>query len=119
MNEETEKLLQRVFLFGIDTLKILLTLPENKVYSIITFQLAKASTSSGANYEEAQAAESKKDFVHKIGIVLKEIRESNYWYRVLNALPPKNIPVNELKRMLNESLELRKIFTAIKINSEK
>ena len=91
MNPKTEELLQRVFDFGIDTLKFLLNLPKNKVYDIIVFQLAKASTSFSSNYEETQATESKKDFIHKTGIVLKEIRESNYWFRVLNAIPPKNV----------------------------
>jgi len=119
MNPKTEELLDRTFLFGIDTLKFLVKLPNNKIYSIIIFQLAKASTSSGANYEEAQGAESKKDFVHKIGIVLKEIRESNYWYRVINEVLPGSNSNTELKRLLNESLELKKIFTTIKLNSDK
>ncbi len=119
MNPKTEELLQRVFKFGIDVLNFLLILPKNKVYDIITFQLAKASTSSGANYEEAQAAESTRDFVHKVGIVLKEIRESNYWLRVLNAIPPHNSSNVELKRLLNESVELRKIFTTIKMKAQK
>ena len=116
MNPKTEELLERTFLFGIDTLNFLLKLPNNKVYSIIIYQLAKASTSSGANYEEAQGAESKKDFEHKIGIVLKEIRESNYWLRVLNSIPPNSDSNKELQRLLNESLELKKIFTTIKLN---
>jgi four helix bundle protein len=119
MNPKTEELLERTFLFGVDTLNFLLMLPKNKVYSIIIFQLAKASTSVGSNYEEAQAAESKKDFTHKVGIVLKEIRESNYWYRVLNAVLPKSDSNKELQRLLNESLELKKIFTIIKLNSGK
>ena len=75
MNPKTEELLERTFLFGVDTLNFLLKLPNNKVYSIIIYQLAKASTSAGSNYEEAQAAESKRDFSHKVGIVLKEVRE--------------------------------------------
>lgn len=119
MNPKTEELLNRTFLFGIDTLKFLLKLPSNKIFSIIIFQLAKASTSSGANYEEAQGAESKKDFVHKIGVVLKEIRESNYWYRVINEVLPGSSSNTELQRLLNESLELKKIFTTIKFNSDK
>jgi four helix bundle protein len=117
MNPKTEELLERTFLFGVDTLNFLSKLPNNNVYSIIIYQLAKASTSTGSNYEEAQAAESKKDFTHKVGIVLKEIRESNYWYRVLNAVLPKSNSNKELKRLLNESLELRKIFATIKLNS--
>ena len=119
MNPKTEELLERTFLFGVDTLNFLLKLPNNKVYSIIIYQLAKASTSAGSNYEEAQAAESKRDFSHKVGIVLKEVRESNYWYRVLNDLLPDSNSNNELQRLLNESLELRKIFTTIKLNSGK
>ena len=62
MNSKTEELLERTFLFGVDTLNLLLKLPDNKVYLIIIYQLAKASTSAGSNYEEAQAAESKKRF---------------------------------------------------------
>ncbi|HVO75861.1 MAG TPA: four helix bundle protein [Ignavibacteriaceae bacterium] len=119
MNPKTEELLERVFLFGVDTLKFLMTLPKEKVYNIPIFQLGKASTSSGSNYEEAQGAESPKDFNHKIGIVLKEVRESNYWYRVLNAIIPDSRNNNELQRLLNESFELKKIFSAIKISTEK
>ncbi len=119
MNPKTEELLDRTFAFGVDTLNFLLRVPDNNVYSIIVYQLAKASTSAGANYEEAQAAESKKDFTHKTGVVLKEVRESNYWYRVLNALLPNSSSNKELQRLLNESLELRKIFTTIKLNSSK
>jgi len=118
MNPKTEELLDRTFLFGVDTLKFLMTLPKDKVYGIAVFQLGKASTSSGSNYEEAQGAESSKDFNHKIGIVLKEVRESNYWYRVLNAIMPNSKSNNELQRLLTESLELKKIFSAIKIKSE-
>ena len=62
------------------------TLPKSKVNAVITFQLAKSSTSVGSNYEEAQAAESSNDFIHKIGIVLKESRESNFWLRILDSI---------------------------------
>jgi four helix bundle protein len=119
MNSKTEELLERTFLFGIDTLNLLLKLPNHKVFSIIIFQLAKASTSTGANYEEAQAAESKKDFEHKISIVLKEVRESNYWLRVLNAILSNKNSSDELQRLLNESLELKKIFTTIRFSLKK
>ena len=119
MNPKTKVLLDRTFAFGVDTLNFLLKVPNKKVYSVIIYQLAKSSTSAGANYEEDQAAESKKDFTHKIGVVLKEVRESNYWYRVLNALLSNSNSNIELQRLLNESLGLRKIFTIIKLNSGK
>ena len=118
MNPKTEELLQRTFKFGVDTLKFLMTLPKEKVYGIITYQLGKASTSVGSNYEEAQGAESTKDFNHKIGIVLKETRESNYWLRVLSEVITNIKYKDELKRLLNESLELKKIFSAIKIRTQ-
>lgn len=118
MNPKTEELLNRTFLFGVDTLKFLISLPKEKVYNIIIFQLAKASTSTGSNYEEAQGAESSKDFNHKIGVVLKEFKESNYWYRVLCEIIPNSNRNNELKRLLHESLELKKIFSAIKIKAQ-
>jgi four helix bundle protein len=94
-----------------------MTLSKDKVYGIIIYQLGKASTSAGSNYEEAQGAESPKDFNHKIGVVLKEIRESNYWYRVLTAIIPNSKNNTELQRLLSESFELKKIFCAIKIKT--
>ena len=118
MNPKTEELLQRTFKFGVDTLKFLMTLPKDKVFGIITYQLGKASTSVGSNYEEAQGAESTKDFNHKIGIVLKETRESNYWLRVLNEIYTNPKSDGELKRLLKESYELKKIFSAIRIKTQ-
>ncbi len=94
------------------------SLPKSKVFAVITFQLAKASTSMGANYEEAQSAELGKDFVHKIGVVLKEARESNYWLRVLNAILIDSKKNEKLKNILNESFELKKIFTSIKLTAQ-
>ena len=95
-----------------------MTLPKDKVFGIITYQLGKASTSVGSNYEEAQGAESTKDFNHKIGIVLKETRESNYWLRVLNEIYTNPNSDGELKRLLKESYELKKIFSAIRIKTQ-
>ena len=65
MNPKTEELLNRTFEFGVNCLLFLESLPKTKVNAVITFQLAKASTSIGSNYEEAQGAESSKDFIHK------------------------------------------------------
>ena len=108
MNSKTEELLNRTFDFGVDCLLFLETLPKSKMFSVITFQLAKASTSVGANYEEAQSAESGKDFIHKIGVVLKEARESNYWLRVLNAILPDSKKIEKFKNMLMKVLNLKR-----------
>jgi len=119
MNPKTEELLERTFNFGVNCLKLIETFPKTKSYSIIAFQLAKASTSVGANYEEAQAAESSKDFVHKIGIVSKEARESNYWLRVVNEVLPLKLKTENFQNLLNESFELKKIFISIKLTAQK
>lgn len=118
MNPQTEELLNRTFDFGINCLLFLESLPKSKVFAVITFQLAKASTSMGANYEEAQSAELGKDFVHKIGVVLKEARESNYWLRVLSAILIDSKKNEKFKNILNESFELKKIFTSIKLTDQ-
>ena len=95
------------------------SLPKDKINSVITFQLAKASTSIGSNYEEAQSAESGKDFIHKIAIVLKESRESNYWLRVLDAILPDTYKDEDFKFLLNESSDFKKIFSSIKLTAQK
>lgn len=119
MNQKTEELLDRTFRFGVNCLKFLEDLLKKKIYSIIAYQLAKSSTSMGSNYEEAQAAESTKDFVHKIGIVSKEARESNYWLRVLKKILTDSQMNEGFQFIFTESLELKKIFAAIKLTAQK
>jgi four helix bundle protein len=118
MNPKTEELLKRTFEFGIKCLLFLESLPKSKVNAVITFQLAKAATSVGSNYEEAQAAESSKDFIHKIGIVLKESRESNYWLRVLDAILKKEYKNSEFELLMKESFDFKKILSSIKLTAQ-
>jgi four helix bundle protein len=80
---------ERLFKFAVDVIKMLRSLKGGNDLRIISNQLAKAATSSGANYEEAQAAVSRADFGYKVGISLKEMRESNYWLRILRNSIPK------------------------------
>ncbi len=108
-------LLDRTFNFSVNTLKFLRTLPSNDELRVIKYQLIKSSTSVGANYEESQGASSKADFVNKIRIVLKEARESNYWFRVIGALGYTSEPFKEL---LQESIELKNIFGAILLKAK-
>jgi len=118
MNPKTEELLKRTFEFGIKCLLFLESLPKTKVNAVITYQLAKAATSVGSNYEEAQAAESPKDFIHKIGIVLKESRECNYWLRVLDAILKKEYKNSDFEFLLKESFDFKKIYTSIKLTAQ-
>ena len=59
-------------------MKFLPDLPKTSEFNVIRYQLAKSSTSAGANYEESQAGSSKADFNNKVRISLREMRESNY-----------------------------------------
>ena len=81
--EERRNLNDRLLEYGVRIIKLFESLPKTLVARRIGDQLLRSGTSAGANYEEAQAAESKDDFVHKLQIALKELRESNYWLRLL------------------------------------
>jgi four helix bundle protein len=104
------ELQERLFKFAVNVIKLNRLLPKGKEYDVLSYQLIKSSTSSGANYDEAQAAVSKADFANKIGIALKETRESNYWIRIIVALNPDN---EEWIKIRQESFELMNILGCI------
>lgn len=101
---------RRLFQFSIDIIKGVRNLPNSREYQVISYQILKSATSVGANYEEAQAAVSKADFSNKIGISLKEIRESNYWIRIIIEISETNSKWTSLEA---ESKELMKILGSI------
>lgn len=117
MNERTKELLDRTFKFGVETLRFLKTLPDDYIYKIPKHQLARASTSIGANYEEAQGAVSKRDFSNKIGICYKESRETVYWLRVLKELYNTDKYKQTFESFMKEAIELKNIFASIKKSS--
>ena len=83
--------------------------PEGKY---LVAQLFRSATSVGANYEEAQAAESRADFIHKLHLSLKEVRETTYWLRLSEKVGwfddawRKEVlrEADELKRILGKSI---------------
>jgi four helix bundle protein len=87
--------------------------PETTEYRVIKHQLIKSVTSAGANYEEAQAGSSRADFNNKIRIALREMRETNYWLRIIGDLSDNNTRDEELKQLLMESDELKSILGSI------
>ena len=106
-------LTERLFNFAVRVLKYLTTLPKTPEFKIIRYQLAKSSTSSGANYEEAQAGSSRADFSNKTNISLKEMRESNYWLRILKSILPEDKITEELNDLVDESKQLKNILGSI------
>ncbi len=102
---------ERTFKFSVDVIKFLKTIKYSKENDVIKYQLAKASTSIGANYEEAQGAFSKEDFKYKMSICFRESKEANYWLRILKEIGVSN---NEkLNDLIQESHELKNIFGSI------
>jgi four helix bundle protein len=92
------ELQERLFRFSIDVIKMFRILKSGSELFGIRPQLIKSSTSSGANYEEAQGAVSRPDFGNKVGISLKEMRESNYWLRILKELYQDNKEIIKLEK---------------------
>lgn len=86
-------------------------LPKEIKYQSIIIQLIRAATSIGANYCEADDAQSKKDFCHKISICKKESRETKYWLRIIAKTFPDF--KDEAKLLWREAQELNLIFGSI------
>ena len=102
--ENKADLNERLLEFAARIVRLVEALPKTLVGRRIGDQLLRSGTSVGANYEEAQAAESKDDFAHKLQIALKEIRESNYWLRLLARTG--TVPVDRLTGIQDESRQL-------------
>ena len=100
----------RLFKFSVEVIKEVRNLPTTIEFKVISYQILKSATSVGANYEEAQGAVSKADFSNKVAISLKEMRETNYWIRIINEI--QNDKKNWYK-LDEESKELMKILGAI------
>ncbi len=115
---ETNDLSKRLLSFSVRTIKFLRTLPYETEYKVIRYQLIKSATSTGANYEEAQAAVSKADFHNKIKISLKEMMESRYWLKVIKEIIDTDIPA-DLNFLIKESDELNKILGSIAVKTKK
>jgi four helix bundle protein len=114
-----ENLNDRLFKFAVSVLKFLKKLPRTPEMNVIRYQLAKCSTSSGANYEEAQAGSSKPDFNNKVRISLREMRESNYWLRIIKATLESNSLESDLIFLIDESTQLKKILGSIVTKTNK
>jgi len=83
MNEKTDQLSDRLLDFAVEVIKITDALPNTVAGRHVCGQFIRAGTSCGSNYEEACGAESRSDFAHKMSIVLKELKESRFWLRLI------------------------------------
>lgn len=122
MADQNFDLEERLLEYSVRIIKLVEQLPNSRTGKHIAGQLLRSGTSSYANHGEAQAAESAKDFIHKMGICLKELRESKRWLKLIHRVPLIKSP-DKLEPLLQETEELIKIFvasirTSKKINEE-
>ena len=103
---------ERTYTFARDCRMFIKTLPKTIANNEDARQLVKASGSVGANYIEANESLSKKDFLMRIKICRKESKESAYWLRLIDDTNELS-NADEAKRLKNEAIELKKIFSAI------
>jgi four helix bundle protein len=97
--------------FALQIIQLCLWLQHQQREYVLSKQLLRAGTSIGANIEEAQQAQSKKDFINKCSISLKEANESRYWLRLIrDSFPASDTQCTQL---LHDLTEILKLLTAI------
>lgn len=101
---KAQDLSERLIDFAVRILALVNKLPRNDAGFHIGKQLLRCATSSGANYEEARGAESSADFVHKLGVVSKELKESRYWLNII--LRAELLSPDQVTRDLDECEQL-------------
>ena len=118
MNQKKYDLENRLLEYSVKIIKIVEQLPNTRVGNHIAGQLVRSGTSPYPNHGEAQAAESPKDFVHKLRISLKELRETQLWLKLIQRVPLLKQP-EKIDIVLEETEELIKIFVASIRTAEK
>ena len=111
MSEKEKKfdLQERLIDYAVRIIKVSEQLPETKAGKHISSQMLKSGTSPAPNYGEAQSAESKADFIHKLKVALKELRETEVWLKII--IRAKLIqPSTKLSPLLQETYELISIL---------
>ena len=111
-----KKLRKRTTKFAVDVILFCNSLKTSKASSVITYQLVKSATSTGANYRAVCRARSKSEFFSKICIVVEESDESLYWLEIISETNLSN-DREELIRLTKEAIEITKIMATAKNSS--
>jgi len=114
--EPPHEIRERTFAFAVQVIRMVKQFPRTLDAIEIGRQPLRAATSVGANVEEAHGAESQRDFVHKMGIACKEVREIRYWLRLVKATILNN---DEAQALFQESDELVRILSTIVAKARK
>lgn len=107
---------ERTAKFGEDVIEFCKKLPQNDITKRLIPQLVASGTATGANYCEADCAESNKDFIHKMAIANKEAKESKHFIRMLAKACPEY--ASEGRKLWKEAHELNLIFMTIVKNAK-
>ena len=102
---------ERTAVFGENVVEFCKFLPQNNINIPLIRQVIRSGTSIGANYCEADGAESGKDFKHKIAICKKEAKETKHWFRMIAKANPDRS--DECRKLWKEAQELTLIFSSI------
>ena len=105
---------ERLIDFAVQIIRTAESLPQTKVGNHVSGQLIRCGTSPAPNYGEAQGAESRADFIHKMKVSLKELRETRVWL-LISVKASLIKPASNLEPLIEENNELISIFvTSIK-----
>jgi four helix bundle protein len=103
-----EDLSERLWDFAARIGKLVEALPDSRLGRHVAGQLVRCGTSSAPNYDEACAAESRADFIHKISVALKEMRETKGWLKF--TIKTRLLPQSRIASLLDESMQLGNIL---------
>ena len=107
---QADKLQERLIDFAVRIIILSASLPKTPAGKHIAGQILKSGTSPAPNYGEARAAESHADFVHKCGIVFKELNETLVWLKIIER--SRLLKRELLREIMQENLELCRIFAS-------
>ncbi|MGA2297589.1 MAG: four helix bundle protein [FCB group bacterium] len=110
-------LLDKSYNFALRIVKLYKYLVEEKKEYVLSKQILKSGTSIGANINEAQSGETMNDFIHNLGISLKELKETSYWLRLLKD--SGYIEEKSFNSIYKDNEEILKIITKIIKTSRK
>ena len=109
--EFIERMKQKTKVFAVDVISFCNSLKSERASSVVSYQLIKSATSTGANYRAACKARSKKEFFSKLCIVVEEVDETKYWLEVILKANLSN-KTDFLNKLYDEANEITKIMSS-------
>ncbi len=114
--EKKSDIRERTYTFSLRIINLCKALNEDRIGRVLFNQLLRSGTSIGANVEEAQGGQSKKDFLAKFFIARKEARETHYWLRLLRD--SGTLPKEKMSEIIDECEQITRILTSIILSTQ-